>query len=324
MTKGTGKNRTGKEEIMSVNGITSTQAAAAYSYSSTSAAKEKTSAEEVKSTKTAEDTGVIYERNTDTKTSSTKKTYKPDTALINKLKADADARTSQLRSLVEKIMGKQADTYGNANDIWSFLRSGNYTVDPATKAQAQADIAEDGYWGVNQTSDRIIQFATALTGGDPDKIESMREAFKKGYAQAEKTWGGSLPEFKQKTADAVKEWLEGKQADTYGNANDIWSFLRSGNYTVDPATKAQAQADIAEDGYWGVNQTSDRIIQFATALTGGDPDKIESMREAFKKGYAQAEKTWGGSLPEISQKTYDAVMEKFDKLAADAGLTTEA
>ena len=25
-----------------------------------------------------------------------------------------------------------------------------------------------------------------------------------------------------------------------------------------------------------------------------------------------------------SQKTYDAVMEKFDKLAADAGLTTEA
>ena len=93
---------------------------------------------------------------------------------------------------------------------------------------------------------------------------------------------------------------------------------------TDRQTKAQAQADIAEDGYWGVNQTSDRIIQFATALTGGDPDKIESMREAFKKGYAQAEKTWGGSLPEISQKTYDAVMEKFDKLAADAGLTTEA
>ena len=213
MTKGTGKNRTGKEEIMSVNGITSTQTAAAYSYSRTSAAKEKTSAEEVKSTKTAEDTGVIYEHSTDTKTASTKKTDKPDTALINKLKADADARTSQIRSLVEKIMGKQADTYGNANDIWSFLRSGNYTVDPATKAQAQADIAEDGYWGVNQTSDRIIQFATALTGGDPDKIESMREAFKKGYAQAEKTWGGSLPEISRKTYDAVMEKFDKLAAD---------------------------------------------------------------------------------------------------------------
>ena len=155
--------------------------------------KEKTSAEEAKTTTTAEDTGVIYEHSTAAKTSSTKKTYTPDTNLVNKLKADAENRASQLRSLVEQMMGKQANTYGNANDIWSFLRSGNFTVDPATKAQAQADIAEDGYWGVNQTSDRIIQFANALTGGDPDKIESMREAFKKGYAQAEKTWGGSLP-----------------------------------------------------------------------------------------------------------------------------------
>lgn len=197
---------------MSVNGITSTQAAATYSYNSTSAAKEKTSAEEA-ATKTTEDTGVIYEHSTDTNTSSTKKTYKPDTALINKLKADADARTSQLRSLVEQMMGKQAATYGNANDIWSFLRSGNYTVDPATKAQAQADIAEDGYWGVTQTSDRIIQFATALTGGDPDKIEAMRDAFKKGYAQAEKTWGGSLPEISQKTYDAVMEKFDKLAAD---------------------------------------------------------------------------------------------------------------
>ena len=201
-----------KEETMSVNGVTSTQAAAAYSYNSTSAAKEKTSAEEA-TTKTTEDTGVIYEHSTDTNTSSTKKTYKPDTALINKLKADADARTSQLRSLVEQMMGKQATTYGNANDIWSFLRSGNYTVDPATKAQAQADIAEDGYWGVGQTSDRIIQFATALTGGDPDKIEAMRDAFKKGYAQAEKTWGGSLPEISQKTYDAVMEKFDKLAAD---------------------------------------------------------------------------------------------------------------
>ena len=207
------QNRTGKEETMSVNGVTSTQAAAAYNYNSTSAAKEKTSAEEAKTTTTAEDTGVIYEHSTAAKTSSTKKTYTPDTNLVNKLKADAENRASQLRSLVEQMMGKQANTYGNANDIWSFLRSGNLTVDPATKAQAQADIAEDGYWGVNQTSDRIIQFANALTGGDPDKIESMREAFKKGYAQAEKTWGGSLPEISQKTYDAVMEKFDKLAAD---------------------------------------------------------------------------------------------------------------
>ena len=113
-----------------------------------------------------------------------------------------------------------------------------------------------------------------------------------------------------------------QQGQTYNSANGIWSVLASGNLKVDAATQAQAKKDIAEDGYWGVEQTSDRIIDFATALTGGDPSKIEEMREAFKKGYKQAEKTWGGQLPDISQRTYDAVMQKFDKLAEEAGLTT--
>ncbi len=97
--------------------------------------------------------------------------------------------------------------------------------------------------------------------------------------------------------------------------------MAGGDYTVDPATRAQAQKDIAEDGYWGVEQTSSRIVDFATALTGGDPDKIEKMRDAFEKGFKQATKAWGRELPEISSKTYDAVMEKFDKLAEQAKTT---
>lgn len=188
---------------MSVNGVTSTQAAA-YSYTTyeNKVPEDAKVAETTDSSK--EDSGVVYEPSKESQaTSSTKKTYTPDTNLINKLKADAEARTAQLRSLVEKIMSGQANTYGKANDIWQFLRSGNYTVDAATKLQAQADIAEDGYWGVEQTSSRIIDFANALTGGDPDKIEDMREAFKKGYAQAEKTWGGSLPDISKQTYEAV-------------------------------------------------------------------------------------------------------------------------
>lgn len=194
---------------MSVNGVTSTtQAAAAYSYS----APESTKAAETQETKaenaSTADTGVVYEPSKETAAASTKKTYKPDTNLINKLKADAEARTAQLRSLVEKMMTGQANTYGKANDIWSFLREGNFTVDPATKLQAQADIADDGYWGVDQTSQRILDFATALTGGDPDKIEEMRSAFQKGYKQAEKTWGGKLPDISQRTYDAVMKGFD--------------------------------------------------------------------------------------------------------------------
>ncbi len=185
---------------MSVNGITAYSSA----YSNYETTGKKT--EEKKESVETLESGVVYEPSSSTEaTASTKKVYKQDTALVNKLKADAEARTAQLRSLVEKIMMGQGNAIGTADDIWSFLRTGNFTVDAATKAQAQADIAEDGYWGVNQTSDRIIDFAKALCGGDPDKIEEMREAFEKGFKQAEETWGGELPEISQKTYDAVME-----------------------------------------------------------------------------------------------------------------------
>ncbi len=184
---------------MNVNGVTSTQAAyTSYTNTATQPVKEENT--KTKTTESAAESGVIYEPSSETKVT---KKYTPDTALINKLKADADARTSQLRSLVEQLMCKQANAYGQANDIWSFLAKGDFTVDPATKAQAQADIAEDGYWGVKQTSDRIISFANALTGGDPDKVEEMRNAFIKGFKQAQKAWGDELPEISQKTYEAV-------------------------------------------------------------------------------------------------------------------------
>ena len=197
---------------MSVNGVTG--ASDAYNTYATNTKSTETKAETSKETTSAQSTGVVYEPSKEAATASTKK-YKPDTNLIAKMKADAEARTSQLKSLVEKMISKQGETYGKANDIWSLLSSGKLSVDPATKAQAQADIADDGYWGVSQTSQRILDFATALTGGDPDKIEEMRAAFEKGFKQATKTWGGSLPDISQRTYSAVMEGFD-KMAEDAG------------------------------------------------------------------------------------------------------------
>ena len=189
---------------MSVNGVTGAtntyDAYQANQTTSTKAAEENTSkaASEEKN-----DKGVVYESSKES--TSTGKTYTPNTKLVNQLKADAAAHAQQLQNIVSQLMSKQGQTYNTANGIWSFLAKGDFTVDAATKAQAEKDIAEDGYWGVEQTSNRIIDFATALTGGDPDKIEEMREAFKKGYKMAEDTWGGKLPDISQRTYDAVME-----------------------------------------------------------------------------------------------------------------------
>ena len=199
---------------MSVNGVTgATNTYDAYqaSQTNTKAAEENTS--KAASEEKKNDKGVVYESSKES--TSTGKTYTQSTNLVNKMKADAEAHAQQLQNIVSQLMSKQGQTYNTANGIWSFLASGNFTVDAATKAQAEKDIAEDGYWGVEQTSDRIIDFAKALTGGDPSKIEEMREAFKKGYKMAEQTWGGKLPDISQRTYDAVMEKFD-KMAEEAG------------------------------------------------------------------------------------------------------------
>ena len=199
---------------MSVNGITSTSTAYE-TFQATQPVKTNTETAAANVTAT-EDVAAVYEPSKESETSKSQSVnYAQNTELVNKLKAEAEAHTQQLQNIVKQLMTKQGQTYNTANDIWKFLASGNFTVDAATKEQAQKDIAEDGYWGVEQTSDRIIDFAKALTGGDPSKIEDMREAFKKGYEQAEKTWGGELPEISKKTYDAVMEKFD-KMAEEAG------------------------------------------------------------------------------------------------------------
>lgn len=194
---------------MSVNGVTNNDAAQAYgayqkSNTNTSQKTNDTIDNHKKTNSTgANSSGVVYEPSENTASSSKTQKYKPDAETIARLKNDAENRKAQLVELVHKMMSGQSTANGKATDIWGLLRSGDFTVDAATKSQAQADIAENGYWGVGQTSQRILDFASALTGGDPDKIEEMREAFQKGYKEAEKTWGGKLPDLSQKTYDAV-------------------------------------------------------------------------------------------------------------------------
>lgn len=81
---------------------------------------------------------------------------------------------------------------------------------------------------------------------------------------------------------------------------------------IDDETRAKAQEAISEDGYWGVNQTSQRLLDFAKTISGGDPSKIEMLRNAFKEGFEKAKEAFGGKLPEISEQTYQRVMEGFD------------
>jgi hypothetical protein len=87
---------------------------------------------------------------------------------------------------------------------------------------------------------------------------------------------------------------------------------------ISQLTPEDAQALIADDGYFGVDKTSDRIVNFAIGIAGGDPSRLSAIKEGVNKGFNEALEAFGGQLPEISYQTYDAVMQKLDDWAQNA------
>lgn len=185
-------------------------------------------------TKGFDDTAVVYEKTPVTETVTNKNSGIDREAIIAQMKADTEARMNQLKDIVTKMMQGQGNAFAIASDddIWSFLASGDYTVTEAAKLQAQEDISENGYWGVEQTSDRILDFAKALSGGDVTKADELLDAFKKGYEEATAAWGKDLPDISKETYKAVEEKFEAWKKEAEAPVQNV--------PVEDPATKIEA------------------------------------------------------------------------------------
>lgn len=188
---------------MSVNGVTN--AAATYTNTAQPATRKADSTST--DTKKTEDNGVVYEKS-DNATDSKSNKITDYSAIVSNMKKELSDKNTQLQNLVNQLLGKQANKYTKLADLYK-----NLEVDPATIEQAKKDIAEDGYWGVEQTSDRLVSMAQALSGGDPQKADELINAMKKGFEQATKEWGEDLPDICKNTIDAavkkMEDWRDG-------------------------------------------------------------------------------------------------------------------
>ena len=167
------------------------------------------------------------------------------------------------------------------------------------KAETEKNAADAGAAAVYEKSGDLG--VSSFNAADPDKVRSI---LNETHRQTEA--------FRQ-----MVEKLLQKQNKTYALAegDDMYSLLKAqlGDVMVeiDEATRTAAQEAVSEDGYYGVKKTSERILDFAFAVAGDNPAKLSEMKTAFVKGFKQAAEMWGDELPEISQKTYDAVMQGF-------------
>ncbi len=167
---------------------------------------EKTAAANAEDKTKKEEEAVVFEKSEEKNKVSTNKIYNKD-AVVAKLKADQQSRLDSLQSLVSKLLNKQGSTFDLANGkgLAAQFREAAKNADPDTIKAAQESIGEDGYWGVNQTSDRLVSMAIALSGGDTSKADEMMAAIEKGYKQATNAWGEKLPQICQDTMEATRQ-----------------------------------------------------------------------------------------------------------------------
>lgn len=115
----------------------------------------------------------------------------------------------------------------------------------------------------------------------------------------------------------IKEDSQGlysKQADTFSLADIGYAGKPIGELSQD-----EAKALVAEDGFFGIAKTSERISNFVINGAGEDLEKLQAGRKGMLQGFKEAEELWGGKLPEISYTTMQIALEKVDARINELG-----
>lgn len=119
-------------------------------------------------------------------------------------------------------------------------------------------------------------------------------------------------EFSSFTNDFEKEYEE------------FQTFLDNIGYEGKPIASLnqdEAAALVSEDGFFGIEQTAQRISDFVLQGAGENEALLRAGREGILRGFAEAEEIWGDTLPDISQKTIEKAVETIDKAMIDLGFS---
>jgi hypothetical protein len=99
---------------------------------------------------------------------------------------------------------------------------------------------------------------------------------------------------------------------------DLGSLGYKGKPIGDLSTD-EAKALVADDGFFGVTKTAQRIADFVVSGGGNDIEKLKAGREGAIKGFDDAEKLWGDKLPDIAYQTMKKAIETIDKKIEELG-----
>lgn len=94
-------------------------------------------------------------------------------------------------------------------------------------------------------------------------------------------------------------------------------------------TPEDAQKAVSDGGDYSVDSVAGRIMDLASSIANGDPEKLKQMQTAVENGFSQAGISWtdatgSSDMPEITQKTHDEITKRFQNLFDNLGKQDEA
>ncbi len=163
------------------------------------------------------------------------------------------------------------------------------------KAATGNVIPKDIYMPAGKGTKKMITYKRPVPAGiDREKIESLKAESERVYGHLRRLVEKLLKEQGRKYNLALSK---------YDDDDEM--------VPVTDEMRLEARALIADGGELCAEKVSDRIVDFAKAISGGDKEKLNTLKGAIVKGFKEAERILGG-LPDISKNTYDLVMQKLD------------
>ncbi|MEA2050869.1 MAG: hydrogenase-4 component G [Campylobacterota bacterium] len=95
--------------------------------------------------------------------------------------------------------------------------------------------------------------------------------------------------------------------------------LKDLGYDGKPITELseeEAKELISDDGFFGVENTSQRVADFVFSFAGDDLDILQQGRDGIVQGFEDAKQMWGDDLPEISYETQEKTLALIDERIA--------
>lgn len=206
----------------------------------------------------------------------------------------------------------------NATSAYSSTQQSNSTA-PNVGDAYSVDISDAAKQAAAKAETENVEDSTEKTKGlSADEIRYLQDSIQMN----QQTMLNMMIQALTDSNDKLQGWLdEGVGILNFDGVQIDAARFGMPEVATNPEDAAKA---VSDEGEWGVNAVATRIFDLADAIAGGDPEKLEKMRAAVEEGFNQAGITWSNatgldSMPDITEKTYNEIMSRFDKRAEELG-----